>query len=229
MRKLYLIAYDEKLKRAELTTFLNGVKECGPWFYSMPNSLFVYSSLSAEGVYNRIKEHFPNHGRMFVTAVPYHNSQGYMPGNHWEIVNANSAVHDYTLDFRGYWLEGREASLPEEPGIYCVYASTHDKSADTVTLREVLYIGKAVNVRKRHEDHEGKPSWKRKLREGEVLSYSFAPLSEHSLAICEAALIFKQQPICNDVGKEAFHHESTHIVTKGRNACLPTEFTLTHS
>ena len=229
MRKLYLIAYGDKLKRDDLTSFLGGVKECERWFYSMPNSLFVISSLTANEVYDRIEERFSVHGRFFVTEVPRHNSQGWIPNNHWEIIKANSVAHDYELEFDGYWLEGKEALLPSKPGLYCVYASTYNRSADTVTLREVLYVGKSVDVRNRHEDHEGKPSWRQKLKEGEVLSYSFAPLPERSLSICEAALIFKLQPVCNDMGKEAFHHESTHIVTKGRNACLPTEFTVTHS
>lgn len=229
VRRLHLIVCDDKLKRSELTSFLDDEKDFGQWFYSMPNSLFVYSTLPAAGVYKRIKERFPGHGRFFVTAVPYHDSKGWMPNNHWEIIHANSAVHDYTLDFRGYWLDGQEASLPAESGIYCVYASTYNKATDTVTLREVLYIGKSVNVRDRHVDHEGKPYWKSKLEKGEVLSYSFAPLAERSLTICELALIYKQQPKCNDLGKEAFLHETTHVVTKGRNACLPKEFTVAHS
>lgn len=229
MRRMYLIVYDDKLNRADLTSFLDGVKECHQWFYSMPNSLFVFSSLSASEIYTLVKGKFPGHGRFLVTAVPFHDFKGWLPNNHCDLINANSAVHDYTLDFRGYWLEGKESLLPAEPGIYCVYATAYNQVADTVTLRELLYIGKSVNVRKRHEDHEGKPYWKRMLNNGEILSYSFAPLSERSLAICELALIYKQQPKCNDMGKEAFLHETTHIVTGGSNACLPKEFTVAHS
>lgn len=229
MRKLYLITYDEKLNRDELTAFLEKVPDSGPWFYSMPLSVFEYSTLSAAELYNRIVKEFPSHGRFFITAVPYHDSQGWLPNNHWEIIKKNAAVHDYTLDFRGYWLDCDKSSLPAESGIYCVYAATYNQVKDTVSLAEVLYIGKSENVRARHLDHEGWPSWDRKLKSGQILCYSFAPLPSRSLTICESALIYKRQPICNDLGKESFLHEATHVITTGRNALLETEFTVFHS
>ena len=229
MRKLYLIVYDDKVNRDELTAFLTTIPNSGPWFYSIPQSIFEYSSLSATELYKQISKAFPLHGRFFITAVPYHASQGWLPNNHWEIIKRNVAVHDYALDFRGYWLDGNKSGLPAEPGLYCVYAAKHNKVKDSVSLEKLLYIGKAVDVRARHVDHEGKPSWERKLAEGEVLCYSFAPLARRSLTICEAALIYKTKPICNDLGKDAFLHEPTHVVTGGRNALLETEFTVFHS
>lgn len=229
MKKLYLIAYDEKIDRNALKGFLTKSTGIGQWFYSIPQSIFVYSSSSAQELYEQIAEAFPTHGRFFVTSVPYHNSQGWLPNNHWEIIKTNVAVHDYTLEFRGYWLDRNKSELPAEPGIYCVYAANYYPSKDTVSLKKLLYIGKAVNVRTRHVDHEGLPSWERKLSAGQMLCYSFAPLGKHSLMICEAALIYKCQPICNDLGKDSFLHEPTHVVTKGRNALLETEFTVFHS
>ena len=229
MKKLYLITYDEKINRDTLKDFLTRSPDVGQWFYSIPQSIFAYSSLSAQEFYDRIIEAFPAHGRIFVTSVPYHNSQGLLPNNHWEIIKKNVAVHDYTLEFRGYWLDRNKSGLPAESGIYCVYAANYNPSQDTVLLEKLLYIGKAVNVRTRHVDHEGRPSWERKLSSGQMLCYSCAPLARRSLMICEAALIYKNQPICNDLGKDSFLHEATHVVTRGRNALLETEFTVFHS
>ena len=229
MKKLYLIAYDEKLDRDALKVFLGKSPEVGQWFYSIPQSIFAYSSLPAQELYDRIVEAFPTHGRFFVTSVPYHDAQGWLPNNHWEIIKKNVAVHDYTLDFRGYWLDRNKSGLPAESGIYCVYAASYNPANETVSLRKLLYIGKAVDVRDRHVNHEGLPSWERKLESGETLCYSFAPLAKRSLMICEAALIYKNKPICNDIGKDSFLHEATHVITKGRNALLETEFTVFHS
>lgn len=229
MKKLYLIAYDEKLDREALKVFLEKSPDVSQWFYSIPQSIFAYSSLSAQELYGRIVEAFPTHGRLFVTSVQYHDAQGWLPNNHWEIIKKNVAVHDYTLDFQGYWLDRNKSGLPAESGIYCVYAASYNPAQDTVSLQKLLYIGKAVNVRTRHADHEGLPSWERKLCAGQILCYSFAPLAKRSLMICEAALIYKNKPICNDIGKDSFLHEGTHVVTRGRNALLETEFTVLHS
>ena len=229
MKKLYLLVFGQNIEREELTSFLSSVHDCGPWFYSIPNSVFVYSLLNAEELYACVAKHFHEHGNMFVTEVPYHNSQGWIPDRHWEIIKRNVVVHDYDLEFRGYWLENNEKSLPEESGIYCVYASTYNREIKTVSLNKLLYIGQSVNVCERHREHEGKIFWKSKLKEGEGLCYSFAPLPKRSLAICEMALIYKHKPICNTMGKESFPYEATHIVTRGRNACLIKDFTVFHS
>ena len=229
MKKLYLIVYDEKIDRDALKGFLGKTPDVGQWFYSIPQSIFAYSQLPAQELYERIVEAFPTHGRFFVTSVPYHDAQGWLPNNHWEIIKKNIAVHDYTLEFRGYWLDRNKSELPAESGIYCVYAATYNQTKDMVSLEKLLYIGEAVNVRTRHADHEGLPSWERKLGAGQILCYSFAPLAKRSLMICEAALIYKNQPICNDLGKDSFLHEATHVVSRGRNALLETDFTVLHS
>lgn len=226
MRKLYIIAYDESLRRDALTQFLASVPDTGPWFYSIPNSVFVFSSLSAVDLYGQVHRRFGGHGRFFVSEAPYRNIEGWIPNNHWDLIKQNSTVHNYTLDFRGYWLDKNKHALPAESGVYCVYAATYNQNLDTVLLQNVLYIGKAVDVRARHMNHEGKPSWERQLKAGQVLCYSFASLASRSLVICESALIYKHKPVCNDLGKESFLHEATHVVTKGRNALLVADFTV---
>lgn len=229
MRKLYIIAYDESLKRDALTQFLEGVPDTGPWFYSIPNSVFVFSALSAVELYGQVHRRFVGHGRYFVSEAPYRNIEGWIPNNHWDLIKQNTTVHRYTLDFRGYWLDENRRGLPAESGIYCVYAATYDQSSDMVSLQNLLYIGKSVDVRARHANHEGRPSWERMLKAGQVLCYSFAPLPSRSLEVCESALIYRCKPVCNDLGKESFPHEATHVATRGRNALLATEFTVYHS
>lgn len=226
MKKLYLIAYDTWISRDDIVKCLSnavGEENC---FDSMPHSLFVLSSLTARALYEKVKAAYPRHGRFYVTESPQDNAYGWMPKSHWQLINENSTVHDYQLVFDGYWVQGRERSLPAEAGIYCVYAASHDRQTDRVRLVRLLYIGKSVDVRARHQDHEGVASWRAKLSSGEILCYSFAPLAKQSLPICEAAMIFKHQPICNDVCKDSFSHGTTRVRTSGRNACLMTDFTV---
>lgn len=140
--------------------------------------------------------------------------------------NTMEAKHSYNLVFDGYYLEGSEDNFPDTSGIYCVYACTYNKLKNRVSLRKLLYIGKAEDFHKRHNPHDKKPAWKRELNEGEMLCYSRAPLSINSLVICEAAMIYKHQPICNKECKDDFHHDMTHVRTSGVNRGLLSDFTV---
>ena len=226
MRKLYLITFDDGLNRDDLTSFLGTLHGSDKWMYSMPHSLFLFSDKDADGLYKAIANHFTNHGRFFVTEVPRRNAQGWIPESHWKIMDDNNTVHSYNLQFDGYWREGREFALPLQSGIYCVYACIFNENHNTVSIRRLLYIGKAINVHNRHVDHESKPYWRKYLESGEILCYSMAPLRTSSLEICEAAMIFKHQPPCNDMCKETFLHGATHVETKGCNALLLPSFTV---
>lgn len=226
MKKLYLIAYSEAYKREELIAHLETAPQAGKWFYSMPNSLFVYVNMSACELYEFITKKFGKQNRIFVTEVPSRNSQGWIPSRHWDIIHANCVVHEYELKFEGYWLDRNREYLPTFPGIYCVYASIYNADRDTVTLDRLLYIGKAENVRQRHQNHEKRNEWLAELRLGETLSYCAAAVQARSLKVCEAAMIYQHKPKCNDVGKDGYHHQKTHVRTSGRNALMQTDFTL---
>ena len=136
------------------------------------------------------------------------------------------AKHSYNLVFDGYYLEGAEDRFSHISGIYCVYASTYNKLKDGVSIRKLLYIGKAEGFRKRHNPHEKKAAWKQELLGGEILCYSMAPLAINSLIICEAAMIYQHQPDCNGDCKDDFHHDTTDVRTSGMNRGLLSDFTV---
>ena len=224
MRRLYLVVYDEKMSRNDLTAYLGSLPNCAHWFYSMPNSIFVLWDDTAFALYDKIKEHFPNHGRMFVTEVPDGNSQGWIPGNHWDLIEKKGFSHTYRLEFDGYWRDGREDALPSCSGIYCVYGAVYNSPTNTVTLKRLLYIGQSENIHERHRNHESKPMWRKELNSEEGLFYSVAPLAREELLICEAALIVKHHPPCNLKSQEFFPYGETHVMTAGRNALLSPDF-----
>lgn len=224
MRKLYLIAYDDLIKRDDLTKYLESADGCGPWFYSIPNTVFTFSRMTAPQLYEVVHNAFPSHGRVFVTEVPCRNAEGWIPGSHWDLIRANEVVHEYDLDFKGYWVEGKESLLPAQAGIYCVYACVLNSTANTVALNRLLYIGRSDNIRTRHVEHESKPKWRRQLANGELLCYSAAICSSQSVEICEAAMIRQHKPACNELGRLSFNHGATRVRTRGCNALLNNEF-----
>ncbi len=136
------------------------------------------------------------------------------------------STHEYTLEFRGYKLEGTEDTFEHDSGIYCVYACTYNPVENTVRIRQLLYIGKAEDFNVRHHNHNKKPEWKAQLLPSEKLCYSRAHLDVGSLDICEAAMIFKHKPVCNDNADVDFHHDTTHVQTTGKNILLHTDFTV---
>ena len=135
-------------------------------------------------------------------------------------------VHEYSLNFRGYKIEGNEDTFEHDSGIYCVYACTYNPIENTVRIRQLLYIGQAEDFYVRHRDHNKMPDWKARLLPGEKLCYSRAYLDVKSLDICEAAMIFEHKPVCNDTADVDFHHGTTHVITSGKNIFLHADFTV---
>ena len=131
-----------------------------------------------------------------------------------------------SLAFEGYWLESNKSGVPAQSGIYCVYACTYNQNKDTVTLRELVYVGESENVRNRLANHERLPDWKKRLKAGETLCYSAAAVSGSDRNRAEAAVIFHHKPPCNTEYKYSFPFEFTMIQTSGRNAMLDSSFTV---
>lgn len=130
------------------------------------------------------------------------------------------------LNFRGYWLEAKKASVPAVSGVYCVYAGTYSAETDRVSLRELIYVGESSDVRDRLADHERLKDWKRRLRSGEVLCYSVAEVGSNDRVRAEAAVIYRHKPPCNTEYISRFPFENTTIETSGRNRFLDAVFTV---
>ena len=184
----------------------------------MANSFFVFSSLSAEDICVEIKRFVHKDERYFVTEVSKDNRQGWMPKSHWDRIAWGGADKKYSLSFQGYFRSSNY--LFPKAGVYCVYRGIYNESNNTVSLKELLYIGQSKNVRERHLNHENKGEWERQLRTGEELQYSMAILPESELERCEAALIFRNKPTCNHIGIDSFGYLPTLVEIKGCTAML---------
>jgi len=108
-----------------------------------------------------------------------------------------------------------------------VYACTNNRQANTVSIRKLLYIGEAENIRSRVSGHERWKDWEQKLQSGEELCFNAAiisPAADRERA--EAAMINRHKPPCNVEYVNSFPFEQTSVWTKGRNAKLEASFTV---
>lgn len=64
------------------------------------------------------------------------------------------AAKSFNLEFEGYFLELDINELNSDSGIYCVYACDYDHQKNEVSIQELLYIGKARNIRSRISSHK---------------------------------------------------------------------------
>lgn len=133
----------------------------------------------------------------------------------------------YALEFDGYWREPNVGGLPAQSGIYGIYACTYDTGQGTVSLKRLLYIGEAANVRDRVTNHDRWQDWKRQLESCQVICVNAAPISTATdRQRAEAAMIFKHKPPCNTEYVDCFLFDTTSIVTSGKNALMYAAFTV---
>lgn len=225
MKKLYLVALGPSLNREVSINRLVSLGHCGPWFYSIPNTFCIYSQFTARMIFDALHNPADPAENLIVTEMPTDNSLGWLPQQHCNVIRENSIVHDYNLQFSGYWIDEKRAFLPPAAGVYCVYSCVPMKN-NTLNITRLLYIGKAVNICERHQNHEKHDSWQAYAGAAQKLCYSYALLQQSSLSVCEAALIYRHQPPCNEANKDSFLHSTTRIRTFGANLFLDNEFLL---
>lgn len=126
----------------------------------------------------------------------------------------------FNLTFDGSILDKDRNNLPTYSGIYLVYVGSISSDQKHVHCRDIIYIGKAEDIRRRHVAHERKTDFLAELQEGEVLFYSYAKVEKEDLDRVENALIYSQQPKLNNEGKDSFPFPATEIVSDGQCALL---------
>jgi hypothetical protein len=136
-----------------------------------------------------------------------------------------------SLTYDGYWRETNAAGVPNQSGVYSAYACTYNRQAETVSIRELIYIGESEHVRDRIHQHLAGATgsaWKRRLRPGEELCFSYAPVGQPDRERAEAALIYKHKPPANTEYVDHFPAKwsPTTIGTSGKNALLSSQFTV---
>lgn len=124
------------------------------------------------------------------------------------------------LLFKGYWREEKRKYIPHIGGIYLVYRCVYDPESDTVSLSDLVYIGQSVDVNQRIAQHFKEGTFDGVAQDNETLCFSVAEVPAGDLDLVENALIFAQQPVLNNVGKENYNHESASFSIEGRCGLL---------
>lgn len=86
-RKLYLVILAAILDRQAVIDHLSTLANTSGWFYNMPNSFFIKSSLSADELSEAIQDKFKR-PRHFITEIS-ENRQGILPKDHWDLFYKN--------------------------------------------------------------------------------------------------------------------------------------------
>lgn len=124
-----------------------------------------------------------------------------------------------TLDF-GQWFyqEKQIQNISEVDGIYVAHAGTIEtiNGKELFTPDRVIYIGKGtgtdnVHVRVGKHKNDDHQSWKRHLKAGEHILYSYAECSKDIVSDVEAALIYKNKPQENTNSTENYTG-NTHFI-----------------
>lgn len=138
-------------------------------------------------------------------------------------------MKSFTLNFKGYWRESNKDYIPEVSGIYLVYRCVFNPIPRTVSLRELIYIGKSNNVKRRVSEHVTNHDFLETVRPGEEICYSVAEVSVFDLCLVENALIFAQKPRLNSQGKDVYVYQDSSFDVVGRCALLKyTSFSVTN-
>ena len=106
-------------------------------------------------------------------------------------------MRTFNLHFEGSILDDKRSSLPTYSGVYLVYCGTLSDDRNFLRCREIIYIGQAEDIRRRHSDHERRKDFLAQLQPGEVLFYSYAKVETALLDRIENALLY--YPRCTEL------------------------------
>jgi excinuclease UvrABC nuclease subunit len=139
------------------------------------------------------------------------------------------ATQIFNENIEGYWRDKNKGGIPDHSGVYFVYEASYNSDNDTVSLRRLIYIGEAVNVRERIGSHEKYNEWLNYVGLGNELCFSTGYVESSNRNRVEAAYIFQHKPPVNIDYKSSFPFEQTTIISSGKTALLNTSFIVNYT
>ncbi len=141
-----------------------------------------------------------------------------------DYVEAKSGI--FRIEFHGYWCDQNKSGVPLKSGLFCVYECTYDEQEKTVSLNKLLYIGEADNARDRIASHERYSHWRKHVRSGNTLCFSFGSVASLNRKRCKAAMIYKHKPPENTEYKDFFPFDRTKVNLFGTIVLLAETFAI---
>lgn len=124
----------------------------------------------------------------------------------------------------GYWRESNRGGIPKESGIYCVYECTHNVEKKNLSIHKLIYVGESSDVNSRIAKHEKTEDWKKHVKKGNVLCFSFSPIEDYYRERVEAAYINHHKPIENIEYVDEYPYDKTLVNTNGKSKYLDKSF-----
>jgi hypothetical protein len=87
---IYAINYDLKQPGRDYTGLYETIKNCGEWWHYLGSTWLVDTHLGAEGIWQRISQHFDPNDMALVIGVTS-DYQGWLPKEAWDWVNGRRA------------------------------------------------------------------------------------------------------------------------------------------
>ena len=138
----------------------------------------------------------------------------------------NINLKNIDLVFDGYWCDCNKSWIPSDGGVYCVYTCVYNEIRNSVSIKKLIYIGVASDVKNRVSNHEKLDKFLRQCSKGETICFSFASVKTPDREMAEAALIYKHNPPLNDEYADNYPFDYVRITTKGKNKFLNSDFTV---
>lgn len=135
-------------------------------------------------------------------------------------VTKNGVQTIVTLDFgKWFYQEKQIKNVPTVDGIYVAHAGTliEENGKEVFSPDRVIYIGKGtgtdnVHVRIGQHVNNDHAAWKKHLKAGESILYTYADCSANIVGDVEAALIYKNKPLENTNSKDSYTG-NTHFIS----------------
>jgi hypothetical protein len=84
---IYAVNYDLKNPGRDYSGLYEAIKSCGTWWHYLGSTWLVDTSISADGIWNRIGKHFDQNDYALVIGVT-RDYQGWLPKEAWDWINS---------------------------------------------------------------------------------------------------------------------------------------------
>lgn len=88
MKKLYSISYDLRQPGRNYEGLYSAIQDCGPFFHALESTWFVKSELSANEIYEKLKDQKDTNDHILISEIENtKNQQGWMMRTFWEWID----------------------------------------------------------------------------------------------------------------------------------------------
>ena len=120
------------------------------------------------------------------------------------------------MKIEGFWRADRLRDMPPAGGIYCVYEARMKLATGEIRPERLLYVGSANNVRQQISGHQKQDEWRKHLKPGNHLAFSYATVPPDKRKYAEAALVHEFKPVVNTVFKDNYPFDRTILIISGK-------------